>query len=248
MPINIRQDETEDQFISRCIGVEVGAGKEQEQAAAICYSYWRKDKMSKLKGQDKIIEILKYNRDFRGVNLLADSLENACWEGYVAIGTKILDGREVPNCVPEGENMESVQPTIDSSYPGEGPSTGSVKLEECPPATQSIPLNLYNRWNAIQQAKYGPLNPQQPNEEYWTRKANQFGGSVEEAKTALCGNCAFFDVRKKTLDCIAQGIGYEDDPERVIEAGQLGYCEAFDFKCASSRTCDAWVVGGPIKD
>jgi hypothetical protein len=23
-----------------------------------------------------------------------------CWEGYVQVGTKILDGREVPNCVP----------------------------------------------------------------------------------------------------------------------------------------------------
>jgi hypothetical protein len=28
------------------------------------------------------------------------SLEDACWEGYEAIGTKMLDGREVPNCVP----------------------------------------------------------------------------------------------------------------------------------------------------
>lgn len=27
-------------------------------------------------------------------------LEEACWPGYEAIGTKILDGREVPNCVP----------------------------------------------------------------------------------------------------------------------------------------------------
>jgi hypothetical protein len=27
-------------------------------------------------------------------------LEDACWEGYEAIGTKILDGKEVPNCVP----------------------------------------------------------------------------------------------------------------------------------------------------
>ena len=27
-------------------------------------------------------------------------LEDACWEGYEPIGTKILDGREVPNCVP----------------------------------------------------------------------------------------------------------------------------------------------------
>lgn len=28
------------------------------------------------------------------------ALEDACWEGYEAIGTKIVDGREVPNCVP----------------------------------------------------------------------------------------------------------------------------------------------------
>jgi hypothetical protein len=29
-----------------------------------------------------------------------EGLEGACWEGYEAIGTKIVDGREVPNCVP----------------------------------------------------------------------------------------------------------------------------------------------------
>jgi hypothetical protein len=34
----------------------------------------------------------------------------------------------------------------------------------------------------------------------------------------------------------------------TISAGDLGYCEAFDFKCAANRTCDAWVVGGPIID
>ena len=27
-------------------------------------------------------------------------IDEACWDGYEAIGTKILDGREVPNCVP----------------------------------------------------------------------------------------------------------------------------------------------------
>ena len=26
--------------------------------------------------------------------------EDPCWEGYEQIGTKILDGKEVPNCVP----------------------------------------------------------------------------------------------------------------------------------------------------
>lgn len=32
--------ESEDEFISRCIGVVVGEGKDQDQAAAICYNYW----------------------------------------------------------------------------------------------------------------------------------------------------------------------------------------------------------------
>lgn len=30
-----------------------------------------------------------------------EGLEDACWEGYIAIGTKIMNGREVPNCVPK---------------------------------------------------------------------------------------------------------------------------------------------------
>ena len=29
-----------------------------------------------------------------------DGLESACWEGYEPIGTKELDGKTVPNCVP----------------------------------------------------------------------------------------------------------------------------------------------------
>lgn len=42
-------------------------------------------------------------------------LEGACWEGYEAIGTKIVDGREVPNCVPI-KNSEMFQETI-NDYP-----------------------------------------------------------------------------------------------------------------------------------
>lgn len=149
------------------------------------------------------------------------------------------------------------QPSISNpSYAGEpanevsASSTPPVfqKFEECPEATQSIPVNLYNRQTAIRTANYGPLNPSEPNEEYWQAKADQFGASVEEAKKALCGNCAFFYRTPQILDCIAKGIKGEglDDPFDSIEAGELGYCEAFDFKCAASRTCDAWVTGGPI--
>ena len=49
------------------------------------------------------------------------------------------------------------------------------------------------------------------------------------------------------LDCIEQGLG-EPDAWEVIDAGDLGYCEVFDFKCASKRTCAAWIVGGPVTE
>ena len=38
--VDPRAGETEDEFISRCIPVVIGEGKDQDQAAAICYSYW----------------------------------------------------------------------------------------------------------------------------------------------------------------------------------------------------------------
>ncbi len=58
-----------------------------------------------------------------------------------------------------------------------------------------------------------------------------------------CGNCAAFDREPKMLQCIAQGMGEgSGDPWGTIKAGDLGYCEIFDFKCAASRTCSAWVA------
>jgi hypothetical protein len=33
-------------------------------------------------------------------------LEQACWEGYEAVGTKQKDGKTVPNCVPKNKNAE----------------------------------------------------------------------------------------------------------------------------------------------
>ena len=101
MPVNPNKGEREQDFISRCIPEEISSGREQSQAAAICYSYWRKDKMSKVKDTSaKVMAKVAYDTDFRGINLQAAGLEDACWPGYEAIGTKMLDGREVPNCVP----------------------------------------------------------------------------------------------------------------------------------------------------
>jgi hypothetical protein len=155
----------------------------------------------------------------------------------------------------KGIILESYPNLANPTYSGETPTSGSEFISPamfaegdlCPEATQNIPINLKNRQRAIDEANYGPLNPNEPNEEYWKSKANQFGGDIKSAKTALCGNCSFFVQTKKMLDCIAGGINDENEWD-TIDAGSLGYCEAFDFKCAASRTCSAWVVGGPITD
>jgi len=122
---------------------------------------------------------------------------------------------------------------------------------KCPPATQDITLNLKNRQKAIDEYGYGPLNPDMPNRKFWMAKVDEWNlDSVEEAQQSLCGNCAAFDVRQATLDCIAQGIDSDspEDAQGVIDAGDLGYCKFLKFKCASRRTCDAWVTGGPLMD
>ena len=115
--------------------------------------------------------------------------------------------------------------------------------DKCPTATQDITVNLKNRGKAINSAEYGPENPALPNKQFWMKKASAWEVSEKDAKTALCGNCSAFNQEKSMLDCIAKGIGDEGDPWAMIDAGDLGYCEIFDFKCAASRTCDAWVAG-----
>jgi hypothetical protein len=122
----------------------------------------------------------------------------------------------------------------------------------CPPATQDIALNLKNRKNAIDTAMYGPLNPEEPNDEYWNALAGEWKVDVDTAKKQRCGNCAVFVVTTDMKNCIAQGLEQggsgETDAWDAIDTAELGYCEAFDFKCAASRTCRAWVTGGPIDD
>ena len=148
-------------------------------------------------------------------------------------------------------------PTMLAEYPNESQRAAvcnaQIGLEkkamaegdQCPVETQDIKANLANRQKAVDVAHYGPANPQQPNTDYWKAKAAQFKTTLAEAKTMRCGNCAAFNVSPRIKDCINKGIGA--DASEVEQAGELGYCEFFDFKCAGKRTCDAWVVGGPIK-
>jgi len=127
-----------------------------------------------------------------------------------------------------------------------------IKAEggRCPLATRDIAENLKNRQNCIDTAGYGPLNPKMANETFWKAKSDRWKVTIGESKKQLCGNCAAFIKTPRIMECIEDGLGNEEGNSAwdVIEAGDLGYCEAFDFKCAASRTCDAWIVGGPITE
>jgi hypothetical protein len=142
---------------------------------------------------------------------------------------------------------------------GVGPVTLSTNIvadadygDACPPATQDIVLNIENRQNAIDAVGYGPLNPDEANTEFWQDKADRWKITPVEASKSICGNCVFFDRRPKTLDCIETGIAEggsgDESAWGAIDQAELGYCTALDFKCAASRTCNAWAAGGPITE
>lgn len=127
---------------------------------------------------------------------------------------------------------------------GENESEG----DSCPMATQDVAINLKNRQKAIKVANYGPLDPNAPNRDFWMQKANIWKIRPAEAQKSRCGNCAAFIQTPEMLDCIEQGLGGEEDDWDTVEAGDLGFCEVFDFKCAAARTCDAWITGGPVTE
>ena len=120
------------------------------------------------------------------------------------------------------------------------------RLAACPTATQDFKVNLENRQHAIDVSMYGPLDIKNPGT-YWEDIAKKWGVPVEEAMGEKCGNCAAFNIKQSMIDCIKEGIG-GSDAQDVIEAGDLGYCEFFKFKCNANRSCFAHVDGGPITD
>lgn len=120
----------------------------------------------------------------------------------------------------------------------------------CPRATHDIDLNLNNRQKAIDNYYYGPANPENPGD-YWKQAAKRFKVKESQAKTMQCANCAAFDVSDSMRNCIAQGIKGDEknvDANATINLSDLGYCNFLHFKCAGSRSCTAWVTGGPITE
>jgi len=122
--------------------------------------------------------------------------------------------------------------------------------KNCPTATYDIDVNLKNRQKAIDEYHYGPANPERA-EDYWSKSSKIFKVSVATARTMLCGNCGAFDVSDSMRECIAQGIKGDEpsvDANASINLADLGYCNFLHFKCAGSRSCKAWITGGPITE
>jgi len=82
MPIPTPSNETQKEYISKCMSA-IGDEYPQDQSLAICYNTWREE-------------------NFKGINLVLGKVDmkEPCWDGYEQYGTKIVDGREVPNCIP----------------------------------------------------------------------------------------------------------------------------------------------------
>jgi hypothetical protein len=113
-------------------------------------------------------------------------------------------------------------PTIRSADQGRGrdqwkegmPRTGPnlfAEMDECPPATLDIPLNIANRQKCIDQANYGPLNPNLPNDSYWKKKADQFNTTPEEAKKIL---------REAVTNYVSDGWNIEIENENDVVLGR----------------------------
>ena len=71
-----------------------------------------------------IINLKLNNFEIKKPNEMAD-LEDSCWPGYEAIGTKELDGKTVPNCVP----IKEEQRTVKEGFPIPSPSGKETEQE-----------------------------------------------------------------------------------------------------------------------
>lgn len=120
--------------------------------------------------------------------------------------------------------------------------------KKCPEEASDPALNNEKRGEATKKAMYGPANPELENDEYWEEYAKHAPGepNPEEARTMICGNCAFFNVTKRILECLEDSVA--DEPVEQFNAGMFGYCEKWDFYCREERSCLSWASGGPIKD
>lgn len=115
-------------------------------------------------------------------------------------------------------------------------------------ALTDLDLNTKNRDMTTQNDGYGPLNPSDTkgSKSFWDAKAKMWNTTTEAAMEARCGNCAAFNQAPAIMKKMAEGLGPAG--EKIQDLANLGFCELFEFKCAGDRTCNKWLVNGPITE
>ena len=115
-------------------------------------------------------------------------------------------------------------------------------------ALTDLDLNTKNRDMTTKHDGYGPLNPSDTkgSKAFWDEKAKMWNTTTEAAMEARCRNCAAFNQAPAIMKKMAEGLGPAG--EKIQELSNLGFCELFEFKCAGDRTCNKWLVNGPITE
>ena len=63
-------------------------------------------KIGKKEAVEKVAEVKEPTGD----------LKDACWTGYVAVGTKMKNGKRVPNCVPKSEAYKGAKAIVENAF------------------------------------------------------------------------------------------------------------------------------------
>jgi hypothetical protein len=106
---DVKPHEAEHDYLQRCVIVLYPEYTDEQKGYSLCADKYQRIITVSDKRRETLSKIMKgkiskdvtntIHNKIKGISLLA-GLEGACWEGYEAIGTKIVDGKEVPNCVP----------------------------------------------------------------------------------------------------------------------------------------------------
>lgn len=121
-------------------------------------------------------------------------------------------------------------------------------MEDKLPAQLLYPeVNVANHLLAIQYEALGPLDPREPNPEFWTLKVEKWQVLEGEARTRLCMNCAHYDNSPEIVEYMQntwEPIKLQElpiDPAPVDIPGDLSACcTRWLITCTAMRTCDAW--------
>lgn len=121
-------------------------------------------------------------------------------------------------------------------------------MEDKLPAQLLYPeVNVANHLLAIKYEALGPIDPREPNPEFWALKAEKWQVLEGEARTRLCMNCAHYDNSPEIVEYMQntwEPIKLQElpiDPAPVDIPGDLSACcTRWLITCTAMRTCDAW--------